>query len=162
METHDLDSWSQFSPLIASIRNQYGTETMPLDDGRDITRSHQVLFRGQSNSDWELRTTLERKTQDRFDILRYLIDATHCVNEIESFTGTRWKVPEFPSLREEISKIQDSMRVHLPCYDYLVYLRHHGFPSPLLDWTESPYIASYFAFFAETKSERVAVYAYIE
>jgi len=28
----------------------------------------------------------------------------------------------------------------------MVYLRQNGFPSPLLDWTRSPYIAAYFAF----------------
>lgn len=46
-------------------------------------------------------------------------------------------------------------------YRYMAYLRHHSFPSPLLDWTRSPYVAAYFAF-RNSKDGRVAIYLYSE
>jgi FRG domain len=45
---------------------------------------------------------------------------------------------------------------------YLAHLRHGGFPSPLLDWTRSPYVAAYFAFSRVRHDHDVAVYAYRE
>lgn len=46
----------------------------------------------------------------------------------------------------------------------MIYLRHHGFPSPLLDWSRSPYVAAFFAFapWLPEDCDGVAIYAYVE
>lgn len=48
--------------------------------------------------------------------------------------------------------------------EFLAFLQHNGFPTPLLDWTSSPYIAAYFAFesvnhFAP-QQENVAIFSF--
>jgi hypothetical protein len=59
MRTVDLNSWADFPNAIADIRGEYGTRSIDLDD-RTETLPNEILFRGQSDSEWKLRTTLER------------------------------------------------------------------------------------------------------
>ena len=61
-------------------------------------------------------------------------------------------------------KEQPAIIWDFPGGGYLAYLRHHGFPSPLLDWTKSPYIAAYFAMVNAPQKEvkKVSVFAYLE
>jgi hypothetical protein len=47
-------------------------------------------------------------------------------------------------------------------YAYMAYLRHHGFPSPMLDWSKSYRIAAYFAFRHALHDGRVSIYVYSE
>jgi FRG domain len=156
-----LKKWAEFHEAISEVRDQYGMAERNLPDGKVFKRKNKILFRGQSSADWLLETTLERKTNIRLDTLAYVQKATRFSNEIESFTGYRWDLPSYSDLKKETNKIQDSFRPHLACYPYLVYLRHHGFSSPLLDWTESPFIAAFFAY-ANPITQDASVYCYIE
>lgn len=161
MKTIRVRTWDGFVKQVEKIRADFSIHTHHLKGGEKHTYRPDILFRGQANSKWKLQTTLERKTDEQFNVLDYIRLATHRLDEIESFTGIDWRVPDLPALRADLADKQREMRVHLPIYDYLVYLRHHAFPSPLLDWTESPYIAAYFAF-AEPVNENPAIYCYIE
>ena len=51
-------------------------------------------------------------------------------------TGRKWDLDTKVNLGE----------FDLPAYEFMSYLRQNGLPSPLLDWTKSPYIAAFFAF----------------
>lgn len=162
MKTIDLQNWDHFATAIADIRAQYGSRVVQDGKGNSLSLENEIVFRGHADAEWHLETTLERTTRERYSIQHYLQRADSVVNEIESFTRADWKMPTFPAICEDIQNCSDSMRAHVPCYEYLVYLRHHGYPSPLLDWTRSPYIAAFFALEQKHDAERACVLAFIE
>ncbi|MFX1412173.1 MAG: FRG domain-containing protein [Promethearchaeota archaeon] len=103
---------------------------------------------------------------------RYAELTLRCQPEIESFSGRSWDLPNWQELAEDFPNYdEDPIGISIPehWYRYWVYLRHYGFPSPLLDWTESENIAAFFAFDglkstlpAEISDQEVAVYAFVE
>ena len=106
----------------------------------------QPLFRGQANSNWELNTTLDRILKNELiSVEQYHFALRKILNEVSSWTEKRWEIDE--SAKPSVSSFGDYLSfIPQKTYEFMTYLRHHGFPSPLLDWTHSPYVAAFFAF----------------
>ncbi|MEM8573586.1 MAG: FRG domain-containing protein [Pseudomonadota bacterium] len=156
MDLEDLDSWEQFIKRVEEIkaaRDAVAQDVKPVGVSK-------FLFRGQSNADWNLLTTLVRVGSQPWSFSKYFKLIRRARSQIETFTGKRWDKEAINEL-VEWGESYDNLWRDIPAYDYLVFLRHHGFPSPLLDWSRSPFVSAYFAF-ADASSERVAIYAYLE
>ncbi|MBM4065804.1 MAG: FRG domain-containing protein [Planctomycetes bacterium] len=91
------------------------------------------IFRGQTKQ-WRLRTLFHRT--GRADLNRYTKEDIPILYRYLS---------AFPNCRFDLSKKGELGAL-------LALAQHHGYPTPLLDWTHSPYVAAYFAY-ADLKKE---------
>lgn len=155
IEEIHLDTWSEFAPTISDLVGSSND-----NEGEHLGFVSGLLFRGQADHNWNLESTLERHTSDTMSLLRYYRLVSITQSEVQAFTNKQWTLPSYEQLSKTCRSF-DSDWQELPGYDYLAYLRHHSFPSPLLDWSKSPFVAAYFAF-ANSSAERVAIYAYQE
>ncbi len=156
MEQKDLDNWADFENEITSLEFD-----RVRSNERGTAQGTHFLFRGQGSQDWHLETTLERKAENPWSFSEYFRLILRARPQIETFTGLRWEIKDWPELDKWASNYDNNLQIQFPAYDYLVFLRHHGFPTPLLDWTRSPYVALFFAFI-QPCAERVAIYVYQE
>ncbi len=114
--------------------------------------SARMLFRGQADFKWKLESTLERAGYPSMNLRRYM---GYC-ESTRRFLGNLLPCDiEF----DKGATIEAGEKI--PNYEYAAFLRHHGFPSPLLDWSESPYVAAFFAFRAVLDGvKKVRIYGY--
>lgn len=151
METRSLKNWEEFETIAQSQMAAIADQKKSTD-----TYVSTPLFRGQSNVEWLLETTLERYTSKKeYTQEQYhrLLLASHPA--VATFTGKDWGVDRSPSF-------SNNPYATPPSYDYMAYLRHHGFPSPLLDWSRSPFVAAFFAYRNAKASSDVSIYMFVE
>lgn len=117
------------------------------------------LYRGQSNSAWALETTLERYVREKaissknLTVNEFIRKINATVPAVNSLTKTKFS-------KIKISEIdENSMERIGGGHSLLYHLRHLGFPSPLLDWSESFLVAAFFAFQRAPVGQDVAIFA---
>jgi hypothetical protein len=162
VETIELNTWDDFDQQLRALdAEQKAVQAQLADSGAVVSRP---LFRGQREAAWALRTTLERYAPGLTKFTHYYRAILAAKPEIEAYTGLNWDVEPYEDMRKRAwdSDAGFGLQVDFPAYAYMAYLRHHGFPVPLLDWTRSPFIAAYFAFAKASGEGRVAIFAYRE
>jgi len=91
---------------------------------------HGWLFRGQSNNDWNLASSLEREAND------HSLPAI-ALQETEKIIVELFQREAHHHLRETPAKNET--------LEWLSIMQHHGAPTRLLDATKSFYVAAFFA-----------------
>jgi hypothetical protein len=93
-----------------------------------------LIFRGQSDSTWPLRTSFHRT--GRRDLVRFSSVDMHELNSYLTLSSNRHYNLDDP----------------IEFAGLIALAQHHGYPTPLLDWSESPLVAAFFAFRSVEKS----------
>src|ERR1043166_1651089 len=132
-----MTSWEDILQSVIDAANSLGR-----------LKGRRIFYRGQSDANWDLRPSLARRARQISDL-----------NFVRDTTG-----PSLPKLQEAENHFYYQLFSRgghlLPktpgAWEILFLMRHHGFPTRLLDWTTSFAIALFFALQADVQRQTEA------
>jgi hypothetical protein len=117
MKTHTYKGWSDFSKKFLVKFGELSSQ-----------RKRQLVFRGQADAQWPLRTSL-----DRVRTFGSAAEREGCLTGlVRQFQRQVRRLYPDLSLEGELA--------------WELLGRHHGLPTSVLDFSRSPYVSAYFAF----------------
>ena len=118
-----LDSWEEFLPLVAKLRD------------------NALVYRGQADSRWKIESTLDR-LEARFPITP---NTTGSAPKYFKCPPVQRNV-HLEAFKEAVRGKRGNNPGDLSENEWWALAQHHGLATPLLDWTYSPFVALFFAF----------------
>lgn len=134
------DTWDDYIREIREERYLAISET-------EVVSGHGPIFRGHASPEWRLSSRLERALIPQSEIRDENGEVEN--TNFRKMNGLQW----YDNLCQELltkfvenaAGLKDFPR-NLPISETWALGRHYGLLTPYLDWTESPYIAAFFAF----------------
>jgi hypothetical protein len=152
-----VDSLQSVEQIAADLRAEAVT-----NKPHDLSYVSPTLFRGQSRASYRLETTLERFGLVNFGFNDYVRYLSKVKPAIESMLDRKFAFKWDNAEEKGHTFVLSQLKLREGQYEFMVYLRHHGFPTPLLDWSRSLYVALYFALSEQPRDENSALFMYIE